>query len=355
MTRRTRMDAIGSVSAHPWRAGRPPTRILAIRLQAFGDLVITLPYLLALQQTVPDAVIDLVTRRENCDLPRAVRLFRHVDGMGGGRSERAQLLLTPTLLPRLIARRYDVVVDLQNNRVSRTIRRVLAPRAWASFDRDSPVSAGDRTRRTIEWAGFPLRRVEAAVPLHDARVGDGPLRDAGYDPARELIIVSPAGAFATRNWPIERYAEFAALWPPERSAQFAVLGLPTLEDKAAVLRRALGHRLLNLAGRTRPAEALGIVQRAALVITEDCGLMHMAWVSGVPTLALFGSSPHVWSAPLGDHTVCLHSGDLECGACLEATCRYGDVHCLTRHSAESVVARALTLIAHASTMRVKLV
>jgi heptosyltransferase-2 len=78
-------------------------------------------------------------------------------------------------------------------------------------------------------------------------------------------------------------------------------------------------------------------------------------VSGVPTLALFGSSRHVWSAPLGDHTMCLHSGDLECGSCMEPTCRYGDVHCLTRYSAEHLVERAAALLARASTLPVKIV
>ena len=38
------------VGACPWRAASPPRRLLAIRLQAFGDVVITLPYLRALQQ-----------------------------------------------------------------------------------------------------------------------------------------------------------------------------------------------------------------------------------------------------------------------------------------------------------------
>jgi ADP-heptose:LPS heptosyltransferase len=317
-------------------------------MQAMGDVVISLPYLRALQRSLPDAVIDFVTRYEDRDIPRAVRLFRHVDPLGGGRSERRQLLLTPTLVPRLLARRYDVVLDLQNNRVSRTIRRAAAPQAWASFDRQSPVSAGERTRRTIEAAGFPLSRVEAGLPLSEPDLGVDVLHAAGWDPSRELVVLSPAGAFATRNWPIERYARFAELWQKRRSAQFAIMGTASLRAKATTLQTLLGGNFLNLAGKTTPSQALAIVQRAALVLTEDCGLMHMAWVSGVATLALFGSSRHVWSAPLGGHTECLHSGDLACGACMEPTCRYGDVHCLTRHSAEDVVGHAIALIARAS-------
>ena len=320
-----------------------------------GDVVITLPYLRALQRTLPDTAIDFLTRHEDGELPLAVRLFQHVDGLGGGRSERRQLLVTPMLLPRLLLRRYDVVLDLQNNRVSRAIRRVVAPRAWAAFDRQSPVSAGERTRRTIEAAGFPLSHVDAALPLSDPSLGLDVLREAQWDSSCELVVLSPAGAFASRNWPIERYARFAALWGQRRSAQFAIMGLAPLGSKATTLQASLGGRLLNLVGKTTPSQALAIVQRASLVLTEDCGLMHMAWVSGVPTLALFGSSRHVWSAPLGEHTLCLHSGDLECGACMEPTCRYGDVHCLTRYSSEDVVEHAVTLIARASTLPAKII
>jgi ADP-heptose:LPS heptosyltransferase len=124
-----------------------------------------------------------------------------------------------------------------------------------------------------------------------------------------------------------------------------VLGLRGIEARAQTLAAALGDSLLNLAGRTTAPEAMGIVQRAALVLTEDCGLMHMAWTSGVPTLALFGSSRHDWSAPLGPHSRCLHSGDLPCGSCMAAECRFGDVHCLTRYTPERVVAEAELLLA----------
>lgn len=344
-----------STQAVPWRSAEPPKSVLAIRLQALGDVVITLPYLRALRRSLPGTEIDFLTRREDGGIPRALLLFRSVAELGGGRSERRQLLLTPLLAPRLLARRYDVVLDLQNNRVSRTISRLARPRAWARFDRESPVAAGERTRRTIEAAGFPLPRVEADLPLRDPGLGLDVLRQAKWDSTRDLVVLSPAGAFASRNWPIERYACFADLWRQRHSAQFAILGLASLREKAAVLQARLGDDLVNLVGETTPAQAFAIVQRASIVLTEDCGLMHMAWATGVPTLALFGSSRHVWSAPLGEHACCLHSGDLACGACMEPTCRYGDVHCLTRYSAEYVVDRAEALIARAATTRIRIV
>jgi ADP-heptose:LPS heptosyltransferase len=83
-------------------------------------------------------------------------------------------------------------------------------------------------------------------------------------------------------------------------------------------------------------------------VTEDSGLMHMAWVSGTPTLALFGSSRADWSRPLGNSR-CLNSGDLECGACMEAECRFGDVRCLARYTPERIVGEAEDLLGRVTT------
>src|SRR5579864_965823 len=92
-----------ALPARPWRRAVPPTRILAIRLQAMGDVVITLPYIRALQRALPGAEIDFVTRDEDAEIPLALQLFRRVERLGGGRSERRQLLLTPLVAPRLVA------------------------------------------------------------------------------------------------------------------------------------------------------------------------------------------------------------------------------------------------------------
>lgn len=332
----------------PWQSRRPPSRILAIRLQAIGDVVITLPYLGALGRLLPSTEIDFMTRDETAEVPRAVRLFARIDALGGRRNERLQLALALARGPQLLARRYDVVIDLQNNRVSRTLTRMARPRAWSTFDRESLVSAGERTRRAIAAAGFPLARVEAGFDLHHSTVGEDLLRAVGWDARRPLVVLSPAGGFPSRNWPLDRYVQFAEQWRGRHHAQFAVLGIGRLADKAAVLSRALGSDLLNLVGRTRGDEAFAIVRRASLVLTEDSGLMHMAWTSGAPTLALFGSTRHAWSTPLGPHTLCLHSGDLECGSCMDAECRFGDVHCLTRYTAEFIVEQAEALVARAA-------
>ena len=338
------ISIVTDVPDRPWTVEYRPRRILAIRLQALGDVVVTLPYLQALRRALGCAEIDLLTRREVADVPANVVLFRRVYRIGGGRRFRGQLLSALLLQPLLLVNKYDVVLDLQNNRLSRLVRRSLRSTAWSSFDRFSPLPAGERTRRTIEDAGFPLPRVTAGLDLKEGNRGLQILKHAGGAVDRELVVLSPEGASPTRNWPLDHYADFARLWCARRPAQFVILGLPWLKAKAAALQAQLGNDLVNLVGQTTASQALAIVQAAQLVISEDCGLMHMAWVSGVPTLALFGSTRHDWSAPLGPHSRCLHSGDLPRGACMDASCRFGDVHCLTRYTPEFVVEQAEELV-----------
>jgi ADP-heptose:LPS heptosyltransferase len=333
--------------AVPWTRGAPLRRVLVARLQAMGDLVITLPYVAALARALPQAEIDLLTREEVAAIPREVPAFRRVYALGGGRNSRVQRLHALALAPLLRRRRYELFLDLQNNEVTALARWLLQPPAWATFDKVSPRSAGERTQRTIEAAGIRLGALAYEVPLRSADLGLGPLRAGGATPDEAFVILNPAGCFPSRNWPLASYARFAQLWRERHPGRFLLLGTEGLSAKAAFLREQLGPSLVDLVGRTTAAEAFGLVRRARLVLTEDSGLMHMAWVSGVPTLALFGSSRSDWSAPQGPHTLCLHSGDLPCGACLDADCRYGDVHCLTRHTPEAIVAHAEALLARA--------
>jgi heptosyltransferase-2 len=117
-----------------------------------------------------------------------------------------------------------------------------------------------------------------------------------------------------------------------------------MSHKAGLFRSHLKERFIDLTGKTTPFEAFSLVGKAKLMLTEDSGLMHMAWVQGVPTIALFGSSPDYWSAPLGEWSQCLSSSDLPCGNCFSETCQFGDVHCLTRYTPEFVVEAACSLL-----------
>lgn len=335
-----------NIPGHSWNRAFPPRRILAIRLQAMGDLVITLPYLRYLKNTLSeDTELDLLTREETASIPQSIFLFDRVYALGGGRDLKKQLLSALFLIPGFLKNRYDLVIDLQNNAVSRFIRKMIFPPAWTAFDRFAPLPAGERTRQTIAAAGLGENFPCTSFRLRDDRVALSLLGEHGWSPAVELVVLNPAGAFETRNWDLPNYAGFAKLWQEEfPHTRFLVMGLERIAGKAAWLKEQLGDRLIDLTGKTTPAVAFAIIQRVRFVLSEDSGLMHFAWVSGIPTLALFGSTRSDWSRPLGPHSLCLDSADLPCGNCMLEKCRYGDNHCLSRLSPEKVFEKAMTLM-----------
>jgi len=335
------------IPSRPWKKKSLPRRVLAIRLQAMGDMVITLPYLQHLRNSLPaGSRIDLLTREEVDAIPKSLKLFNKVYSIGGARNFKKQIFYTALLLPRLLWQRYEIVIDLQNNIISRTVRKTIMPKAWAEFDRFSPEAAGDRTRLTIDAVGLK----QQSVANHDFAFKYQPhgidvLKSNGWMPQDDLVLLNPAGAFETRNWPLENYVGLARLWLEHfPQTKFLIMGTKLIDDKAAFLKKELKEKLINLVNKTKPEEAFAIIQKTRFVLSEDSGLMHMAWVSGVPTLALFGSTKSYMARPLGEHTSLLDSSDLECGNCMLETCKYGDTHCLTRYPPSFVFDKAMALL-----------
>ena len=329
-------------SHRPWSAGRPPTRVLVMRFHAVGDVAVTLPACVGLRARLPHARLDFLTTEACADLVRALDLFDHVHALRLGARRQARVLDTVVRAVAVRRQRYDVVVDLQRQRKSRAIRRVGAPAAWAEFDRFGARAAGERVLETFHRAGFSTLSPVCRLPVRSALLDRARdiLRRRGWDGAERLIVLNPAGLWETRNWPLASYAALARRWLARERARFLLLGVGAMAAKAAWLRGELGAAAIDLVGETTLAEDLAILQHVSVVISEDAGLMHMAWTSGVPTVALLGASPAVWVRPLGPHARHLDSSDLPCGACMRPTCRHADVRCLTRYTPERVLALA---------------
>jgi ADP-heptose:LPS heptosyltransferase len=183
----------------------------------------------------------------------------------------------------------------------------LRPERRCLFDKVSPLPAGERTRLAIEESGLGPVSIDTELRPRDEAAALTLLRSSGFRPEDRLVVLNPAGAFPSRNWPLASYVRFARAFQEmdSRPVKFLVLGLPGLRPKAEYLGAELGEGLLDLVGRTTPDEAFGLVRKADLVLSEDSGLMHMSWVSGVPTLALLGSSRGDGSRPLGERSVSL--------------------------------------------------
>ncbi len=331
-----------------WQSDSLPNRILIIRLQAMGDVAITLPFVQSLRNKIPAGTqLHFLTRNEVKDIACSVKLYDWIYSISGGRSTKLQLLSLLLLLPKLKINKYDVVIDLQRNKLSRLVRRFLNPLAWSEIERFSATSAGDKYQKAIEAIGLCSIDLNTALQLKNPDAGSIKLTNAGWNPSNKIVVLNPAGAFSTRNWEIENYVKYAELWKAKfPDTQFLVVGLKAISKKSLFLKKMLKDDIIDLVNGegTSVEEVFAIINKSYFVLTEDSGLMHIAWVSGIPTLSLFGSSRSDWSAPQGEHSLCLNSSDLECGNCLLEVCKYGDVHCLSRYTPEFVLDKTIGLL-----------
>lgn len=334
------------IKSKAWKEKTPPKKIIVIRFQALGDTIITLPYLQTLKDQHPQTQLVFLTRQEVCAIPQASGLFDEVIAIGGGRNVKLQLLHLLVKLPKLFFLDADAVLDLQNNKLSRIVRKALRPKAWVEFDSSSPVSAGERTRLTIEslwrWkisseTNFNIRQKTNALSI---------LKANGYNDSSRLVVLNPAGFCPSRNWPLDHYVNFAQQWLTNinSTTQFVLLLLEAHKEKSAFIKKKLSTHCIDLTGITNQLEAFEIISLSDFVLTEDSGLMHMSWVQGVPTLALFSSSRKDWSAPQGNFSLCLDSADLACGPCGLEVCQYNDNRCISRYSPEYVLSHAKVLL-----------
>jgi heptosyltransferase II len=331
-------------SLRPLPSDRIPSRILVIRLHAIGDIAVTLPSVVALRQNYPSSTIDLLTTQAGTDLVGALDLFDQVWTIADAGS--VGLPMDLPMAARLRGRRYDLVIDLQRNRRSRLVRRLSGARWWTEFDRFSPVPAGTRVFTAFLEGGIPGLIPSHRLPFRDQhlRAARLVLQSRGWNEARPLLVLNPAGLWPSRRWRVESYVEAGHLFVERHAGMVLCLGTGRILDAARAMSEALGKRCIVVANETTLAQAFAILALSTGMISDDSGLMHMAWAAGIPTIALFGSTDFRQSAPVGDHVRVLHSGDLPCGACAEANCRFGDTHCLTRYSPENVIAELESLL-----------
>ncbi|MDD2902730.1 MAG: lipopolysaccharide heptosyltransferase II [Syntrophales bacterium] len=164
---------------------------------------------------------------------------------------------------------------------------------------------------------------DAAALLKDSQ-GDGP-----------WVGLSPGAAFGpAKRWPPERFAALGQELQKEFGARLVLLGGPEDREAAAAVKTRLPG-VLNLVGRTTLRQALGVLTRLSLLITNDSGLMHAAAALGTPLVALFGSTDPVATGPFTDRATVLHH-PLPCSPCFKRTCDR-DYQCLLDISVPEVL------------------
>ena len=303
-----------------------PKRILVIRLDRIGDVVLSTPVLQQLRETYPQAFIGMMVRpacRDLVDGNPHVNEVLVYDKHGPHHS-----LLTTVRFARGLLRRFrfDTAVVLHPTNRSHWIpwlagipRRIGYNRkcAWLLTHR-VPHRKHEGTKHEAEYALDMLRvlGIEPAtptpmVPIHpaaDHRVRQL-LRQQGVDDSAILVAMHPFASDSSRCWPAERFAQLADRLTHEHRAHIVVVAGPEDAPQARTVVRLMRQRAVNFAGALSIGELAALLARCRLLVSNDSGPVHIAAAVGTPVVAIFGrNQPGINAArwrPLGSGHVVL--------------------------------------------------
>jgi heptosyltransferase-1 len=272
-----------------------PPRLLVIRLSAFGDVIHTIPAVVALRDALPQTEIAWAVE------PAYAELVEIVARVNAIRVSLKRWSLSRILAARRDVRRFDAAIDFQGLIKSSLI-------AWSSgagdrygFGRDvireKPAAwfvnrhaAIDRSKHVVEW-NVELARTFAPAITRVPEVDFGPFaNDASRELARfaNRIVLLPGAGKPGKQWPVERFAELA-----RRIGSDALVVWGPGEESLA---RAIGA---EVAPPTNFRELAFVLRHAKLVVGADTGPLHLAAALGTPLIGLYGPTDPARNGPYG--------------------------------------------------------
>lgn len=352
------------------RPARPAQRILVMKFLGIGSMILATPMLRRLREAHPDATITFLTLRGHADVVGRLPFVDEVIEVPHGTLGRL-LTSVPRLLLELRRRRFDLAIDLE------FYSRLSALIAWGSGARrrigfyvrgrwrgslltdtvffNTRLPYGEAVRallRPLDVDGDVDERLEPPQLTDDeAEAAWRRLVTLGVpqDGAVVVVNVNASDLCVERRWPADRFAQLVERFASEVAHvdRLVFIGAPS---ETEVVRAVLDQvddeerpRCLDLSGRTTVAELTVLLGRAALVVTNDSGPLHLAASLDVPTASLFGPESPMLYGPVGDNHLIFYAGHW-CSPCLSvynakiAWCE-GDNVCMQSISVDEVVRR----------------
>ena len=159
---------------------------------------------------------------------------------------------------------------------------------------------------------------------------------------KPFVALAPGAVYGwAKQWPLGAYAALA-----RRLAQQGLGGIVV----GSGAERSAARQIVTAVASPQWASATGagsirltveLLRRAAAVVANDSGAMHVATAVGAPLVALFGPTHPGWTGPRGVGST-VHASRLPCAPCFLKTCPYGRPSpCLAGVSVEQVAGEVM--------------
>ncbi|QTN20264.1 glycosyltransferase family 9 protein [Brevundimonas sp. AJA228-03] len=272
-------------------------KVLFVTSNRIGDCVISSGILREIARQVPGAGITVA-----CGRPPAP-FFRSAPGV-----ERVIVLDKKKaaghwleLWRQVVGTRWALVIDIRGSALAylvRADRRVIYNRRWETglpkVEMVSRLMGSDRPLEPELFIDDRARTEAAAVIDPQLETAPGP-----------IIALAPIAHQPGKSWPADRWGELVERLKAEprfEGWRFMPVGGPGDRPPATPALEAAGPRGIDCVGQGDILCSAAAIDRAALFVGNDSGLMHVAAAAGKPTLGLFGPTEWWLYGPRGPRT-----------------------------------------------------
>jgi heptosyltransferase-1 len=319
-------------------AAGPVRRVLLLRLERIGDLLMTLEALRHARTTWPEATIDLVVGGWNASLAALIPDVDHVRIASVpwlAREEPSDSW--PALLSgarRWRREQYDVGLNFEPDIRSNFLLWQSGARVRLGYSSGGGgaflTSAGpydSASHVAANAVALVARAASVAGGTRGAISTNGPRLDIPSEAKlailrvigtarRPLIAIHPSGGRASKQWHLDRFAAVARQLSAAYGASIVLTGSARDAPLVAAMRAQLtGVDVIDSTGTADLVSLAALLQSVDLLISGDTGPMHLASAVDTPVVALFGPSNPARYGPRARHERVLFAGDVPCRPC----------------------------------------
>jgi lipopolysaccharide heptosyltransferase II len=351
-------------------------RLLAIRLDNVGDVLMTSPALALLASRLPQARVTLLASPSGAALQPFLEGVHDaiaydapwVASSGVAGDLQADLAFAQQLRERAFDAAVIFTVCTQSALPAAMLCRLGGiPRVLAHC-RENPYRLVSHWVRDDERPGPSMRhevrrqldllaeiglvpsspadeRLRFALRDGDAATVQARLRMLGVQPHERYLVLHPGATAPSRRYPPESFAAAATQLVRDGGLRIVLVGTAADAPALAQVERALpAHtRAVSLAGALDLGELAALISQAAVVLCNNSAAAHLSAAVGTPAVvayALTNPQHTPWAARAR-----VLSHDVPCRNCLRSVCPQVHHRCLREVAPEQMASAALSLLA----------
>lgn len=356
-----------SLAENPWSCVR---RVLCVRLDAFGDVLMTGPALFDVKSARCE--VTLLTSPSGAEAAKMMPYVDRILTFDAPWMKASRDVHPPGLMEfasRLAALEFDAAI------IFTVYTQNPLPAAMLCYLADIPLRLAHcrenpyalltdwipetdsssncrhevaRQQALVEHVGFVNRAngISISIPSQVRQTVHHRLKELGLHACGQSWLAVHAGATASsRRYPPDLFADairqLQKIWP----GAVVFTGTAGEADLIDEIRAAIPGPTVSLAGRLNTPELAALIEAAPLLISNNTGPAHVAAAVGTPVVVLYALTNPQHTPWRVVSRVLFH--DVPCRYCYKSVCPLGHGHCLTLVPPSRVMEAALELLSMA--------